>query len=80
MLFEIIIALFVLAFIIFEIVLRPSIGVKRITKCIEEKGGTIISITKISMREEIYKVDYKVDNKNERLVAKVDWFFEVMWL
>ena len=64
--------------IIFEKVIRPSICRKKIIKVIEAKGATMIDITKLSIREETYKVDYTIDHGDETCVTKFN-SFNITW-
>ena len=77
---NILIIIFVIALVIFEKVVRPPICKKKIIKSIGAKGGTMIDITKLSIREETYKVDYMLNHENESCVAKFNFFFNITWV
>ena len=77
---NILIIIFFLALLIFEKAIRPSICRKKITRSIEAKGGTMINITRLSIREETYNIDYTLAHEDETCIAKFNFFFNITWV
>lgn len=65
--------------LIFKLWWRPKVYKKIIEDEIIRMGGKILSIELISMREEIYTVEYNIGGKNEKKVLKFGFMNEIKW-
>ncbi|MDD4563079.1 MAG: hypothetical protein PHW39_08400 [Syntrophomonadaceae bacterium] len=65
--------------ILYEKIWRPIICKRKIREHIEVLGGEVWSIEKISMREEIYNVKYKINGELKNAVVKFSLFYGEKW-
>lgn len=65
--------------ILWEKLRRPKICEKKIHKHIKDIGGEVIWIKKIGIRDEIYRVSYKIDEPIEAAIVKFNLFYHMDW-
>lgn len=74
----IIVIIFILV-LIWEKWRRPIVCGRKIYEHIKEQGGEIISVERMSSREEIYHVHYKIRDKDFNSVVKFNIFYHSYW-
>jgi hypothetical protein len=68
-----------LVFIFYELIRRPIICKRKIYEHIRWLGGEVDSIEKMSSRESIYCVYYKIDGLSKTAVVKFGFFYDEDW-
>ncbi len=58
---------------------RPKVCEKQIRAKIREMGGEVLEIKRLSIREEIYSVLYKIGGKNQKAVVKFNLTYKQDW-
>ncbi len=73
--------LFIFVGIIYEKYYRDKKCRTKIYEYINNLGGTIVQIEKVTSRDEIYNVDYKIGDNNELLdkTVKFNFWYEETW-
>lgn len=66
-------------FVIYEYTLRIHVCKKKIYNHIKNIGGQIISIEKLSPRDEIFSVAYNLNGKSEYSTVKFSFFYKTKW-
>ena len=77
---NILVGIFVIVLLIYELAICPSYSEKKIKEIVEERGGCNPIIDKISLRDKIYNVKYEIDGKPESILLKFDFFLKVIYL
>lgn len=65
--------------LLYEIVFRPKVCKKKIHEYINNRGGYVDSIEKLTAREQLYCVYYTLDGKSEKAVVQFDFLYESTW-
>jgi hypothetical protein len=63
----------------YELVLSPKICNKKIYSHIDNIGGQIVDIEKLTIREHLYCVYYTLNGKSEKAIVRFDIFYESTW-
>ncbi|MCY6370686.1 hypothetical protein [Clostridium ganghwense] len=71
--------LFIIGGLIYEKWWRPKVCEKKIRDRIRKMGGEVWGIERLSMREEIYSVIYRIGEKNEKGVVKFNLMYKQDW-
>lgn len=71
--------LFLILFLLYEKIRRPVICKKKIYKHITDIGGEVINIERISHRDEIFSVHYKIGSDSKTATVKFDFFYSATW-
>ncbi|MDF2870098.1 MAG: hypothetical protein K0R05_1673 [Anaerocolumna sp.] len=74
------ILLFIILLIIYEKVWRKHICKKKIYKHIKRREGDILSIEKLSLRDEVFKIVYTIDGQSENSIVKFNFFYKETWM
>ncbi|WP_186429725.1 hypothetical protein [Clostridium sp. BSD9I1] len=64
---------------VYEKVRRPIVCKRKIYSHINNIGGKINSIEKLTLRDEVYSVYYTVDGQSSHLTVKFNIFYESIW-
>lgn len=64
---------------VYEKVRRPIVCKRKIYSHINNIGGKINSIEKLTPRDEVYSVYYTVDGQSRHLTVKFNIFYESIW-
>jgi hypothetical protein len=75
----ILVILLVVGLLLYEIMWRPIACERKIKERIESMGGTVGTIEKLTPRDEIFNVYYKVNGESMHSVVKFDFFYEEEW-
>lgn len=70
----------IMLIIIYEKVWRKHICKKKIYKHIKNKGGDLVSIEKLSLRDEIFNIVYTINGKSERATVKFNFLYKETWM
>jgi hypothetical protein len=65
--------------ILFEVFIGPKICNRKIYNHINDLGGQVLDIEKLSMREKLYCVNYTLNGKSEKSIVRFDIFYEDIW-
>lgn len=71
--------LIITLFFIYEIVLKTKICKKKIYSHINNRGGHVDSIEKLTVREQLYCVYYTLNGKSEKAIVQFDFLYESTW-
>lgn len=77
--YKIFLIVLLLLLLIYEKLIRPQICEKKIGEYLQSINGDLIMLEKVSIREEIYSVKYKVGNFPQTSVVKFNFFFKYKW-
>lgn len=72
--------IFILLLVIYEKIWRIHICKKKIYNHINEIGGELISIEKLTLRDEFFNVNFSINEKIEHATVKFNFFYKERWL
>jgi hypothetical protein len=73
------IILIITPFLLYDMVLSPRICKKKIYSHINNLGGLVVNIEKLTTREQLYCVYYTLNGKSEKAIVIFDIFYESTW-
>jgi hypothetical protein len=71
--------LIIAPFLLYEIVLLPKVCKKKIYSHINNLGGKVVDIEKLTTREQLYYVYYTLNGKSEKAIVRFNIFHESTW-
>jgi hypothetical protein len=71
--------LIIAPFLLYEIVLLPKVCKKEIYSHINNLGGKVVDIEKLTTREQLYYVYYTLNGKSEKAIVRFNIFHESTW-
>lgn len=74
---QILTILFLLILLVYEKEYRPKVCHNKIHIYINHLGGTVISINKITPRDEIYSIYYTLDKQEKHINIKFNFFYKI---
>lgn len=74
-----IIFILLIIILVYEKFRRPIICKRKIYEYIQSLNGQILDIKRLSIREEIYLIDYKIGEDSHRLTVKYNLFYKGIW-
>jgi hypothetical protein len=73
------IILIIAPLLIYEIVFSPKICKKKIYDHINNIGGHVVNIEKLTTREQLYCVYYTLNGKSEKGIVRFNFLYESTW-
>jgi hypothetical protein len=71
--------LIIILLLLYEFVLAPKICKKMIYKHINDIGGSVNDIERLTLKEYLYCVNYNMSGKAEKSIVKFNIFFRSTW-
>lgn len=68
-----------LALVLFYLLITPRICRKKIYSHIDNIGGQVTDIEKLTIREQLYCVYYTIDGRQEKAIVRFDLFYNSSW-
>jgi hypothetical protein len=71
--------LIVTLILIYDFILSPKICKKKIYSHINNIGGNVIDIERLTLKEYLYCVNYIMNGKPEKAIVRFNIFYESSW-
>lgn len=71
--------LIVIGTLVYQVWWKPKVCRKIISDKIIKMGGEVIEIEQLSIRDEIYKVIYRIESENRKSIVKFKFMNEEEW-
>lgn len=65
--------------ILFDLVVNPRICKKKIFNHINNIGGKVIDIERLTLKEYLFIVNYIMDGKSEKAIVQFNVFYKSTW-
>lgn len=76
---KLLLVVFIIILLLYEKVWRPIVCKKKIYNHINNLGGQVDNIEKLTAKDEIYNVYYTVNKQSNHSIVKFNLFYKTKW-